>query len=72
MKRIQKIHRWITGLGWTDLGCALALCNVGSLKCKAGEPWVGLFLFMMAVIVYCAAPRAKQESSPAAGGKEIL
>lgn len=56
---LGRINKWVTGIGWTDLGTAWALVVVGGHAIDAKDGWTGLWCFVLSVIVYCRAPRAK-------------
>lgn len=66
---VRALHRWITRIGWTDLGTAFALYVLGQMSLADGHAWRGIFCFMIGVTVYVRAPRPNTAVSNEAGNE---
>lgn len=61
---LVRAHRWITGIGWTDLGCALALTICGTYLRDSGRPIAGMFAAIVGLTVYIKARRPNTNVQP--------
>jgi hypothetical protein len=61
---LYRAHRYVIGIGWTDLGCSFALSVCGQLALDAGRPLLGVWCSMLAVVVYFKAPRKNNFAAP--------
>ena len=61
---VRATHRFIIGIGWTDLGTAFALILIGGDCLKDGRSLCGLWCWMLGITIYIRAPRPNAKSEP--------